>query len=198
MINVIWITRISEEEDRWLHENLMTLDRRFNVTIIGHTNLLPEYYNFKYIPFFENGVDELGLICHKKNLGVQASQSRYCLVLHADTTPDKSFYDIAVRKGYDDNTAVAPLGLYGENRALSWCNTHGNPRHKDMNEPPDQHTYISGAAIFGHTELFRRFRWDENLRHNQAEDSELSARMMRENVKLVGDKDLVFHARRYQ
>lgn len=202
LINVIWITRISDEEDGWLHENLSRLDRRFAVTIVGHTHLRPDYYNFNYIPFYENGIDQQGLICHKKNLGVLASKSTYCLVLHADATPDSSFYHNAVQKNYDDNTAVAPLGRYGEHRALCWGDvqslTHPTPRHKDMDEAANDYTYISGIAIFGRKELFLRFPWDERLRHNQGEDWELSIRLMKNRVRLVGDKDLVFHARRHQ
>jgi len=196
MISLIWIKRISAEEDSWLAENLLNLDNRYEVVVVGHTNLDSKKYNFKYVPFYEN--DDLGLICHKKNLGIATATRKYCLVLHSDATPVNNFYDIAILKNYDENSAVCPLGIHNNSRALSWCNYHGNPRNKDMDEPADKHTYISGAAIFAQKQFFLRYPWNENLRHNKEEDVELSRRIMNSGAKLLADKDLVFTSRRSQ
>lgn len=196
MIDIIWIKRVSNEEDQWLYENLCLLDRKYNVIVVGHTNLNPKYYNFLYIPFYEHGLDQLGLICHKKNLGIKNSKSDFCLVLHADVTPDVSFYDKAINKNYDFNTVIAPLAVHNNSRALSWCNYPG--KHKDVNELADNNTYISGGSIFGRREIFIKFPWNEQLRHNMEEDVELSRRMISYNVKLICDSELIVHSRRSQ
>ena len=74
MINLIWIKRKSTKEDSWLEEYLKNIDPRYNIIVVGHTAIEPIKYNFTYIPFWENGLDEQGLICHKKNLGVKHSK----------------------------------------------------------------------------------------------------------------------------
>lgn len=194
MIDLIWIKRISDEEDEWLKQNLINLDKRYNVIVVGHTNLDPLFYNFNYIPFFENGMDSLGLICHKKNLGIRFSKRKYCLVLHSDMTPSSTFYDLSLQKNIDNNTAVAPYSVCKDFRAFSWCEYPG--KHKDINQTADLNTYIAGGSIFAQRELFLKFPWDENLRHNMEEDVELSRRMFENNVKLICIPDLVLEARR--
>lgn len=196
MIDIVWIKRISSEEDKWLKQNLLCLDRRFGVIVVGHTDLDSNYYNFKYIPYYENGIDSMGLICHKKNLGVQASNKKYCLVLHSDITPNDDFYDLAINKNIDIQTVIAPVAFCGQNRALTWCTYAA--KHKDVNELADENTYISGGAIFSLRETFLKFPWNENLRHNMEEDVELSRRMFQNNVKLMCMSDLVLEARRNQ
>jgi hypothetical protein len=206
MINLIWIKRVSQEEDEWLKTNLAEIDSRFNVIVVGHTNLDYKKYNFKYVPFWDHGLDRLGLLCHKKNLGIKYSEDGYCLVLHADVSPDKNFYDIAINKKYDHNTAVCPISFYNGDRALSWCNyveglyTIGKikDRSKSITEPADEWTYISGGCIFGTKKFFLKFPWNEYLRHNQGEDVELSRRIFKNGGKLIAESELICYAKRSQ
>lgn len=196
MIDLIWIKRVSDQEDIWLLEHLSNLDRRYKVIVVGHTNLNPEYYNFKYIPFYENGIDSLGLICHKKNLGIKNSTSQFCLVLHSDMTPSNSFYNIAINKNYNNNSAIAPLALYDGQRSLTWCIYPG--KHKDMKEKADSNTYISGGAIFGTRQFFLKYQWNEALKHNMEEDVELSRRIMSSGANLLADEELILFSKRSQ
>jgi hypothetical protein len=203
MINLIWIKRVSEKEDSWIKEYLSTIDKRYNIIIVGHTNLDPRVNNFTYIPFWENGLDDLGLICHKKNLGIKNSKDGYCLVLHSDACPKEDFYDIAISKKFDDNTAVCPIGLFHSTRSFTWCNYIEKAaksgkylaRNKDIDESADEWTYIAGAAIFGTKKFFLRFPWDETLKHGQEEDVELSTRIYNNGGKLLADAELIFNSK---
>lgn len=196
MIDLIWIKRISKQEDQWLEEYLSSIDQRYNIIIVGHTNISHKNYNFTYIPFYENGVDELGLICHKKNLGIQNSKNDYCLVLHSDICPTKDFYDLSIKNLPKHDEVFCPLIKFGNTTALSWCS--GTGFKKPFDEAADKETYISGAAIFGTKEIFKKFPWNEKLRHNMAEDFELSRRMMNNDVKLIPREDLVLLSKRGQ
>lgn len=211
MIDLIWVTRISDEEDRWLEENLAGLDKRYRVSIVGHTNLDQNKYRFNYYEFWEDGVDEAGLICHKKNIAVKNATQKYCLILHSDVTPKSDFYDLAISREYDNNTAVAPyafvrtasfdeMGQIKEQhvRSFTWCDIQNPFRHKSFLSPQDDWTYISGAGIFGQTELFKKHKWNENLSHGKEEDLEYSLRLTKSGVKLVADEYLMLDSRRSQ
>jgi len=211
VIDLVWITRISDEEDRWLEENLAGLDKRYNVSVVGHTKLDPKKHNFRYYEYWDNGKDEGGLICHKKNIGAENAQEKYCLMLHSDVTPKPDFYDLAVSREYDNNTAVAPyasvrtayldeMGQIKEQhvRSFTWCDIRNVFRHKDFQSPQDNWTYISGAGIFAQTELFKKYKWNETLSHGQEEDLEYSLRLTENGVKLVADEYLMLDSRRSQ
>jgi hypothetical protein len=197
-ITVIWIKRISEREDSFLKNHLQLLDKRFKVIVVGHTNLRPETYNFDYFPFFEGDIDSKGLICHKKNIGVNNAKSKYCLILHSDFFPHQSFYDEAITKNYEDNVAVAPVAYQINGmRALSWCEYPAlgiGGHHKAMNDSVNEKTYISGGCIFGQKKLFVKYPWNENFKWGEGEDVEFSERLKFNGVKLVGDEKLIVHS----
>jgi hypothetical protein len=189
MLSIIWIKRESEIEDRYINEYLDILDtRNIEAMVVGHTNLTRK--DFTYVPFYEFGLDSLGLICHKKNLGVAKAKYNLCLVLHADTRPDESFIEL-IKNGehlkHDlFTTAICPLGVTESGaRGLTWCNYAG--MHKHLDEPENAATYISGAAIFGSKNFFLKNPWDQNLRHNMEEDWQYSRMLRDKGFKNVCD-----------
>ena len=64
-ISLVYITRRSNTEDEWLQTLINNLDDRFELIVVGHTNIINS--RFIYIPFWDDGLDELGLISSKKN-----------------------------------------------------------------------------------------------------------------------------------
>lgn len=210
MIDLIWIKRISEEEDEWLEENLATIDRRFRISVVGHTRLDHKQHRFNYYEFWEDGIDALGLICHKKNVGVKNANQPFCLVLHSDVSPASDFYDKATAKAYDANKAVCPISfvrtirpdpfgnmLEVKTRSFSWCDISLPMRQKE-NMVADENTYISGAGIFGQTEMFKKYQWNETLSHAKEEDVAYSRYLRKNGIELIYDPELVLDARRSQ
>lgn len=169
---LIWITRKSELEDQYLRQALInTNSLDVQRIIVGHTDIEP--VGFEYIPFYEHGLDNLGLICHKKNIGVLASRSRVTMVMHADIIPSQNILKECAEINFKSEEFYAPVAFTGSGiRALTWCRYAG--QHKPIDDPECNQTYISGGVIISLTENFRKYRWDQNLRHNQEEDWEFS------------------------
>lgn len=174
-LSIVWIKRKSKEEDNWLENYLSNLDLRYSeIIVVGHTEVKND--RIKYVPFWENGLDEKGLICHKKNLGVKESTSKYCLVLHSDICPSENFYDEFLKVDINDNEHIAPLGKTNNgDRGLTWCYNSG-ARNAPITMLDGPNMYISGAAILGTKKIFEAFPWNESLGHGREEDVELSNR----------------------
>ena len=214
-LSVIWISRISDTEDNMLRNFFEKDDTEYEYEriLVGHTNLNPDVYKFKYIPFWDNGLDKLGLISLKKNLGVLNATKEYCLVLHADTFPMKSLFERMENISLSDKDIVSPIGYIkypwgdiGYNLGLTWADSSDkdnlekynywkqknllfNPdvRHKLPDESVSDWTYISGASIFSKTSTFKTIGWNNNLRHVQGEDIEYSHRLKNNEYKLSCD-----------
>lgn len=214
-LSVIWISRINENEDNMLKNFFEKYDNEYEYEkiIVGHTNLNPEQYKFKYIPFWENGLDKMALISFKKNLGINNSTKEYSLVLHADTFPLKRLFERMSNINLSDLDIVAPIGYIMHSwgdlsffRGLTWADTsdknnpekfemwkhknllfNGDVRHKMPDEPTSEWTYISGAAIFSKTSTFKKIGWNNNLGHVQGEDVEYSHRLKNSGYKLSCD-----------
>ncbi len=197
-LTIVWITRVSDVEDEMIKNffEKHDLDYEYEKIIVGHTYLDQRIYNFKYIPFWENGLDEQGLICTKKNLGVSNSTKEYCLVLHADTFPTKSLFERVGEISLTDKDVVAPIGYIlnqpkdYKNRGITWANNSISSRHKHLNECDSDISYISGAAIFSKTSTFKTIGWNNSLRHDQAEDFEYSDRLRKNKYILSCDPKL--------
>lgn len=195
-ISIIWITRISSEEDCYLDE---FLDKLKNINcekiIVGHTNLSRN--DFRYIPFYEFGLDEMKLICHKKNIGVLASTKKYCLVLHADTCPELSFFEAIKNISLDDQTAICPIGFMSSGqRGLTWCIYAGI--HKDPDEEFHENSYIGGSCIFGSKNMFLSNPWNQNLRHADEEDVVYSKDLFVNQIKQYCNSKLIMEMKRTQ
>lgn len=190
-VSLIWITRQSDQEDAYLAEYLQELRGLVDVEkiIVGHTNLPPT--DFKYIPFFEHGLDGMGLICHKKNIGVLASTKNICIVMHADTAPEIDTL-LGIEWGIiGDNDILCPIAITPQgNRGLTWCYKFG--RHKPALEPFDYHSYISGACLIAKRSTLLKHPWNQNLRHNESEDVEMSDRLYSLGMNMVCQDQLKF------
>lgn len=187
-LSLIWIKRQSKEEDSFLEEYLEEL--KFcdvEKIVVGHTDLIRD--DFIYIPFYEHGLDDLGLICHKKNIGVLASSGDICVVMHIDTKPSQSFFEEINKILFNDNVVICPIGMTESgSRSLTWCLYAG--KHKDPNESFCDSSYISGACLIAQKKLLLKYKWDQNRKHNQEEDYELSKRMHANGVDLICNPDL--------
>lgn len=195
-ISIIWITRVSEEEDLYLNE---FLDKLKNIDcekiIVGHTNIIRN--DFRYIPFYELGLDSMKLICHKKNIGVLASTKKYCLVLHADTCPQLSFFENIKQISINDNMAICPVGFMDNGqRGLTWCIYAGI--HKDPNESFSDNSYIGGSCIFGSKQMFLNNPWNQHLKHADEEDVIYSRDLHSNNVIQLCNSQLIMEMKRSQ
>jgi hypothetical protein len=196
IISLVYVKRKSYIEDVWLKSLAASLDPRFELIVVGHT--YEPTTDFTYIPFWENGLDEKGLICHKKNLGVKASTTDYCLVIHADVSPDREFIDKALLYLPKEDEFVCPVGFWnGDQRALTWCQDK-EPRNADPERPDDPEMYISGAAIFAKKETFLKVPWNESLSHGRCEDVELSRRAREGGIRQYCNKHLKVKMERSQ
>lgn len=217
-LSVVWISRISDSEDTLLKSFFEQYDLHYDYEriIVGHTNLDPTKYNFKYVPFWENGLDKMALLGLKKNLAVFNASKEYSLVLHADTFPTNNLFERMFSISLSDMDVVAPIGYikypwadFGLSRGLTWADTSDRDnrekydywkernllfnldvRHKIPNEPISQWTYISGAAIFSKTSTFQKIGWNNGLGHVQGEDVEYSHRLKASGYKLSCDPSL--------
>lgn len=194
-ISLVYITRRSNTEDEWLQTLINNLDDRFELIVVGHTNIINS--RFIYIPFWDDGLDELGLISSKKNLGVAISSAKYCLVIHADVYPRIDFVDEATKNLPLPNEHICPVGFYDSDptiRGLTWCQNM-EPRSQPPDRPDDSDMYIGGAAIFSTKLTLMTYPWDNKLRHGQGigEDLELSIRARANNVKLSCNPNLVVY-----
>jgi hypothetical protein len=215
-LSIIWITRKDEREDSFIKEffEKREYNYEYEKIIVGHTNLNPEKYKFKYIPFWDYGLDEMGLISLKKNLGVHNATKEYSLVLHADTFPTKNTFTNISNISLTDKDVIAPVGLvmapWGEilnTRGLTWADSSNKEdiakwnewrlknqlfndlvRHKMPEESVTDGTYISGAAIFAKTNTFKDTKWNNNLGHVQGEDIEYSRRLISLGYNLTCDE----------
>jgi hypothetical protein len=182
-ISLIWIKRNDKQEDSFLEEYLNLLKEvNLEKIVVGHTSLIRK--DFTYIPFHELGLDEMGLICHKKNIGVLASSSKYCLVMHCDVRPCLSFFEEfkKIESELNDLTVYCPIGeSENGNRGLTWCLYAGN--HKDTNQEFCHASYISGGCLLASKKILRKYQWNQNLKHNQEEDFEFSQRLNSFGVK---------------
>lgn len=209
--SIVWVTRVSESENIMLkhffdhHDSIYDYEK----IVVGHTNLDFKKYNFKYIPLWENGLDEMSLLGLKKNLGVFNSTKEYCLVLHSDTFPTNKLFENVKNISLSDIDVVAPIGFLidcnkniGIHRTATWveqCSENDinynkwrennmlfwtGGRHKLTDEPMNEFTYISGAAIFSKTSTFRKIKWNNDLGRGQEEDVEYSQRLKQNNYKL--------------
>lgn len=144
-------------------------------------------------------------ICRKKNIGAASATEEYCLVCHADTYPSSSFLDALQTIDVGENEVLCPAGRAPNGvMTLTWAEPRGNPPgsagfFKPWDEPfVEGKTYISGAAIFARTALFRRFPWDESLRHGQGEDVEYSRRLEANGITQRCEPRLVVNMKRSQ
>jgi hypothetical protein len=189
-LSLIWIKRNSQQEDSFLEEYLdLFKDFQLEKIVVGHTSLVRD--DFTYIPFHEFGLDEMGLICHKKNIGVLASSSDYCLVMHCDVRPSLSFFSEfeKMEQTLNDNTVYCLIGE-GENgeRSLTWCLYAG--KHKNIDEDFCNNSYISGGCLLASKKLLKKYTWNQELKHNQEEDYEFSKRLNSFGVSLKCCKNL--------
>jgi len=195
-ISIIWITRICPEEDSYLDAFLNKLESiNCEKIIVGHTNLTRN--DFRYVPFYELGLDSMKLICHKKNIGVLASTKKYCLVLHADTCPDLSFFEEIKKISLDDFTAICPVGFLDDGqRGLTWCDYAGI--QKDPDDEYSANTYIGGSCIFGSKNMFLKNPWNQNLRHADEEDVVYSRDLFNNGVNQMCNSKLIMNMKRSQ
>ena len=191
-LSLIWITRISELEDQFLQEYINTFDGiDVEKIIVGHTTITSN--KFKYIPFYEKGIDELGLICHKKNIGILAATNDICVVMHADITPTRETvmnYNWSSIKSKD---IVCPVAVNGQGiMGKTWC-SKGSWCSKSPYEPYNTNTYISGACLIGHKNTLIETPWNQNLGHNESEDVEMSDRLYAKGMNIYCDPSLHFN-----
>lgn len=183
--SLIVISRISAQEDDWIRgfvESAVAKD--YELIVVGHTDLDPQKYNFKYVEFWDNGIDAQGLVCHKKNLGVQSATKKYSLVNHADTYPSQSFFSELQNIEISENEVISPMG-----DGITWA-YYGGIRMSPQ-QPFANGMYISGATILARTELFKKFPWNESLGWNKEEDVEYSNRLHQNGVILRPEPKLV-------
>lgn len=192
-VSLIWITRKSELEDQYLAEYLEELkDVPCEKIIVGHVgeNVLNNYA-FTYIPFYEFGLDDMGLICHKKNIGVLAATGDICIVMHADIMIPK---EVLLGYNWFDVTScdiICPVATTPNgSRGLTWCRKFGH--HKPEHEAFDSNTYISGACLIARRHTLRKWRWNQDLRHNQSEDVEMTDRLASFGLNIYCDPALQF------
>lgn len=195
-VSLIWITRIDDQEDRYLEEYLDNLkDIDVEIVIIGHTQINQD--NIRYVPFYEHGIDSLGLICHKKNIGVLAASRNVCVVMHADIAPTR---DTLVNYRWDnikDGDIVCPVATTPEGQVgYTWCRKFSTP--KPALEPFDANSYISGACLIATKQTLLDNKWDQNLRHNECEDVEMSDRLFAAKKNVYCDPQLQFNIKTIQ
>lgn len=192
-VSLIWITRKSEQEDRYLEEYLQELrGLPCEKIIVGHVgqNLIGKH-SFTYIPFHEFGLDDMGLICHKKNIGVLAATGDICVVMHADISIPK---DILINYPWEEITSsdiVCPLAFMDNGaRGLTWCRKFG--QHKPENEEFDTNSYISGACLIARRHTLIKWKWNQNLKHNQSEDVDMTDRLASFGLNIYCEPHLRF------
>jgi hypothetical protein len=217
-LSVVWISHVSQNEDNMMQDYFDNLDTKYNYEkiVVGHTVLDPVKYNFKYIPFWEHGLEQMALLGFKKNLGVYNATKEYTLVVHADTYPMNSLFKRMETISLSDLDVVSPIGYirhswgdFSFNRGLTWADSSNKDviekfsdwkqknllfnhdvRHKLANESAEQWTYISGAAIFSKTSTFKQIGWNNNLAHVQGEDIDYSQKLKNNGYKLMCDPEL--------
>jgi hypothetical protein len=191
-VSLIWITRVSELEDEFLQEYINTFDGiDVEKIIVGHTNIADK--QFKYIPFYERGIDALGLICQKKNIVVLAATNDICVVMHADITPTKETLLNYNWSNIKSNDIVCPIAVNKQGYiGKTWC-SKGSWCSKSPYEPYDTNTYISGACLIGHKKALLETTWDQNLIHNEGEDVEMSDRLHSKGMNIYCDPSLLFN-----
>lgn len=198
-LTVAWITRKSDKEIFWLKEYLEKFKNYdFNKIVVGYSNLDEKEYKYKYIPFWENGIDEQGLICHKKNLVISNTETENIILLHADCclTSDSIKYLQTIE--FDQETAYGMIG-YIENtnkKGFTWLDK--KVRGEDfVNLPLEEMiktrdtSFICGSAIAGKKNIFIKVPWNESLKHNQNEDGDLSQRLREAKINLLCLPNLV-------
>lgn len=217
-ISLVWIKRDSDKEDRYLYQILKEIQKCKDqllvfpeIIIVGRTQLDLEEFDLTII--FARTLkewDDLGLLCHKKNIGVRKSTSDICIVMHSDVFipehtllklfgQDESLRNDLYRKMVQEENVLAPIAYHyvdkqvSNVRTFTWCDIRRGDRWKSETEPFDEHTYISGAVILGSKSVFLRFPWDETLSHNMEEDVEISKRIHNSGLILRCEPSVVLY-----
>lgn len=178
LVSLVIVCRPTPEESEWIRQFYRSgMPEAFD-TIIVENEQMVHHIGLEVDRFSEN-LD--GQICRKKNLGVAKALEDYTLVCHADAFPHESFLDALRGIDVGENEVLCPRGI-GPNGAhtLTWARQ--DPANRFM-QPFDMpfipgETYISGAAIFARTALFRKYPWDENLRWGHDPEDCLYSRML--------------------
>jgi len=207
MLSIIWITRQSQTEDNWLREAIRQVQQikeerlLIEVILVGPTEI--EETDGLHVVVTPTYWDQMGNICHKKNLGVLRAHGDLCLVCHADVLIPISTLlwlcrkrEKLVRKFCHGQKVGTGLGFLKQDRTkrcITWASLGQGDRWKEHNEKQNQDTYISGACLIASRQLLIDNPWNELLGHNRAEDVEFSTRLKKAGVKLVCLSSLILY-----
>lgn len=192
-LTVAWVTRKNHNEMSWLGEYLNKFkNSNFKKVVVGYSIFNELEFNYKYIPFWENGLDEKGLLCHKKNLLVRNCETENIVILHADCCITDYTIQQLEKIDFEENVAYGTIGYIENTNQLGFTWLDRNMTGEDFIKLPLEEiiktkssSVICGSAIAGKKNIFLNIPWNENLRHNEGEDGELCQRLTNSGFKLV-------------
>ena len=144
--------------------------------------LLQSGYDITHVPD-PAGFDSLGWITKKKNLLVSKATQRHVVIAHDRYWFPADFLQKLIEFGGDFSALTCRQTLPDGRRFPDWV-TMGS--EWSWTSPAvlaygdwSRHIYINGGLIIANTDVLRSTPWNEMLFWNQAEDVELTRRLMR-------------------
>ena len=169
----------------------------------GSCDAVRSYRNVKLIELYENTG-----FCHAVNVGIEASDTDYVILLNNDTKPDETFVEELVRsaKMYDDTFSVSSKMLRMDDPqkidsagdlycALGWAFSLGKDRDR-RNYDTDAVVFSScaGAAIYKR-EIFARIGYFDEEHISYLEDLDIGYRARINGYKnRYTPRAVVYHA----